>query len=69
MRAWLPEVSKEGWITSIPAKTVRYVICALIALKSDAAGLAAAWADQFLTEKLLKGWRPNHFVDGKLNAS
>jgi len=31
-----------------------------------AVGAASSAADTFLLDKLLKGWRPNHFVDGKL---
>jgi hypothetical protein len=63
---YIAEISKEGWISSVDAKTVRYLIVAAIAFKSEVAGFAAAWADLFLTEKILAPWRPNHFVDGEL---
>jgi len=29
-------------------------------------GLVAGFTDNFLVEKLLGGWRPNHFVKGRL---
>jgi hypothetical protein len=63
---YVAEIKKEGWISSVDAKTVRYLIVAAVAFKNETAGFAAAWADLFLTEKILAPWRPNHFVDGKL---
>jgi hypothetical protein len=63
---YIAEITKEGWISSVNAKTVRYLIVAAITFKNDAAGFAAAWADLFLTEKVLAPWRPNHYVERKL---
>jgi hypothetical protein len=63
---YFKEVMKEGWISSLPAKTVRYVLAFAIGLKFPGLGAAYSWADQFLVDKLGAGWRPNHFVDGKL---
>jgi hypothetical protein len=83
---YFKEVRKEGWISKLPAKGIRYVVglgvggaaaAAATAAVGPAIGSAigatvgtvasAAWsaADTFLLDKL-KGWRPNHFVDGKL---
>src|SRR3984893_2690877 len=71
---YFKEVTKEGWIAKLPAKSVRYVLgqilnVAALAMSPAtglAAGAASSAADTFLLDKLLKGWRPNHFVDGKL---
>jgi hypothetical protein len=60
------EVTKEGWISSVPAKTVRYVLVFAVGLSHPVVGAALSWADTFLLDKMGKGWRPNHFVDGKL---
>jgi hypothetical protein len=61
---YFKEVMREGWISSLPVKGIRYVL----GLAIDAIPIAGkVWsaADELLVDKL-KGWRPNHFVDGKL---
>jgi hypothetical protein len=62
---YFTQVLREGWISSLPAKGIRYVLCLLLGIKNPIAGAVASAADTFLLDKL-KGWRPNHFVDGKL---
>src|SRR6202022_4244047 len=49
---YVSEVTKDGWISSVDAKTVRYLIVAAVTFKNETAGFAAAWADLFLTEKI-----------------
>jgi len=68
------EVSRLDWADKLPAKSSRCLImCALgvatgalnpIAGAALATGLNAA--DYFLLDKLLKGWKPNQFVEGPL---
>lgn len=63
---YLKEVSQEGWLSSLPGKGLRFVIGLIVsATAGDVAGATMGAADMFLLDKL-KGWRPNHFVDGKL---
>jgi hypothetical protein len=63
---YLKEVSQEGWLSSLPGKGLRFVIGLIVgAITGDVAGATVGAADMFLLDKL-KGWRPNHFVDGKL---
>jgi hypothetical protein len=62
---YFKQVLQEGWISSLPAKGTRYMLCLLLGIKNPIVGAAASAADTFLLDKL-KGWRPNHFVDGKL---
>jgi hypothetical protein len=59
----------------LPAKSVRWLLfnaagLALAAVTSPAAGAAVgvglSAADTFLLDKLLKGWKPNQFVEGPL---
>ena len=59
------ETMREGWISSLPAKGVRFVVGLGIGAVDPIAGAAFSGADTFLLDKL-KGWRPSHFVDGKL---
>lgn len=71
---YLKEVTNEGWIAKLPGKSVRYVLgqilnvatLAMSPATGVAAGAAYSAADTFLLDKLFKGWRPSHFVDGKL---
>jgi hypothetical protein len=60
------EIAKEGWISSLPAKAVRYVVGVVVGVvASPLVGAAVGAVDAFALDKL-KGWRPNHFVEGKL---
>ena len=66
VRSYLADVTKEGWIQSIPAKTARYLFTLALDAHSPIIGAGAAIADSFIIEKLLGGWRPNHFVENRL---
>jgi len=64
---YIAELSKEEWLSSIPAKAARYVITKIIGLGlGDVASVGAEIFDTFIAEKILPSWRPNHFVDRKL---
>lgn len=67
VRSYMSEVSKEGWIQSVPGKSMRYMLTTVAEAHNPLIGAAAAIADNFLIEKLLGGWRPNHFVDERLS--
>jgi hypothetical protein len=69
------EVSRLEWADKLATKSVRWLLvnaAGLTAstLASPAAGIPAsigiAAADGFLLDKVLKGWRPNHFIEGPL---
>lgn len=66
LRNYLTAVSKEGWIQSVPAKTARYLFTTALESNYPLVGAAAAIADNFVVDKLLGGWRPNHFIDSRL---
>ncbi len=65
-----------SWIDSLPPKSVRFLVTTLGGIAADmlfptggmgtmlGAGLGAL--DSFLLERLLKGWRPNQFIEGHL---
>lgn len=66
LRSYIADVSKEGWIQSVPAKTVRYLFTVVLEAQNPIVATAAALADSFIVDKLLGGWRPNHFVENRL---
>lgn len=66
VRSYMTDMSKEAWIQSLPAKTVRYLFTMALEAHNPVVGASAAFADNFIVEKLLRGWRPNHFVENRL---
>lgn len=54
----------DTWVDSLPIKTARFVICAGAGAISAGLGLGASAADMFLVERIFRGWRPHHFVQG-----
>ncbi len=54
------------WAYSLPIKTLRFAICTFLGFNGDGTGLVAGGVDTFLLDKILKGWRPHHFVQGNL---
>jgi hypothetical protein len=68
VKAYLQDVTAEGWIQGLPSKTLRYVLSSVVGFVEPITGLAASAADTFLVEKIFGGWRPSHFVKGQLKA-
>jgi hypothetical protein len=62
-REYFREAQREGWLESIPAKGLRYLMGQAVSAKLPLVGEFFSVADAFLFEKMAKGWRPNHFVD------
>ncbi len=68
------EVTKSTWVESYPAKAFRWIILLAISMAllpanpliSVGVGGALSAADSFLVEQLVRGWRPNQFIDGPL---
>lgn len=67
IRTYMRDVSSEGWVQRLPAKSLRYVLTLGLEATNPVVGLVAGFVDNFVVEKLLSGWRPNHFVSGKLS--
>jgi hypothetical protein len=67
VRTYMRDVSSEGWIQKLPAKSIRYILTTAIAANNPVAGFVSGIVDNFFLEKLLSGWRPNHFVSKKLS--
>ncbi|MCE9507808.1 MAG: hypothetical protein K8R48_05760 [Alphaproteobacteria bacterium] len=57
----------ETWVDRLPEKIIRFSIFSLIgSLAHPLIGFTAGAADALLLDKVLKGWKPNHFVEGPL---
>lgn len=67
IRTYMRDISSEGWVQRLPAKSLRYVLTLALDATNPVAGLFSGFVDNFVVEKLLSGWRPNHFVSGKLS--
>jgi hypothetical protein len=72
LREYIRSISGRSWIDELPPKTLRWAIFQAAGLGVDAlggAGLGTAMAmavgasDTFLLDRLVKGWRPNQFID------
>lgn len=66
IRSYMRDITSEGWIQRLPAKSLRYILTLGLDATNPVAGLAAGFMDNFVVEKLLSGWRPNHFIAGRL---
>lgn len=73
--SYCKEVAHLDWADKLPPKSLRFLIMtaaglAVGAVTSPVVGAVATTAlsagDAFLLDKLLKGWKPNHFIEGPL---
>ncbi len=73
--SYYQEISKKGWIDKLPARATRFTLFTLLgfgasALTSGAGGVAAgvglAAFDSFVIDKIVRGWKPNQFVEGSM---
>lgn len=66
VREYMRSNGAEGWINRLPAKTMRYLMTLALDVAHPAIGLAAGALDTFVVEKMFSGWKPNHFIDNRL---
>jgi hypothetical protein len=74
--AYLKEVAHLDWADKLPPKSLRWLLISAAGLGlgaaigatavGTAAGLALSAGDTFLLDRLLKGWKPNQFIEGPL---
>lgn len=76
IKAYYEAVIKETWVDKLPAKSVRWGVFTAAGLALDAAtggvggtiaGVGLSIVDSFFLDKLVKGWRPHHFIEEDLN--
>lgn len=56
-------VTAEGWISRSPSKVLRYVLGSVHTALEPVSGSIGSAVDSLFIEKLLGGWKPNHFVE------
>jgi hypothetical protein len=65
--------TEKTWADRLPTKSVRFFVAAGLGLAADvalptgigtAAGLTFGAADSLYLDRIIKGWRPNQFIDG-----
>jgi hypothetical protein len=69
VQSYQKEVTKKSWVETLPGKGIRFVVAAgtgfaATAAAGPAGGLGVGLTNTFLLDRLLKGWRPNHFIEG-----
>lgn len=76
-KEYLKAVCDVGWAEKLPPKVLRFLLFTSVAgalslVTSPAGGLMAGAAlntlDYFLVDRLVKGWKPNQFVEGPLKT-
>ena len=75
-KEYFEAATAKTWVDKLPAKSFRFAFFTGAGLVTDlvaptglatTAGLALAAGDSFLLDNVLRGWRPNQFVDEKLS--
>lgn len=75
--AYCREIARVDWADRLPPKSARWLLINTLStgiglaaaahpIGGAAVGLALSAADSFLLERLLKGWKPNQFIEGPL---
>lgn len=75
IKSYYQEVTKETIVDKLPGKSIRWGIFTGLGITADViatggigtiAGLALGALDTFYFDRLIKGWKPNQFIDGEL---
>jgi hypothetical protein len=74
-KEYFREVTQSSWIDKLPGKSFRWAMFTGAGIVLDAigaggvgtaVGVSISVADTFLLDHIIKGWKPNQFVDGPL---
>jgi hypothetical protein len=66
-KAYLREVLHVEWADTLPTKTLRWLLFTAAGLPLSAlASLGLGAADAFLLDRVIRGWKPNQFIEGPL---
>jgi len=70
LKEYCREVSRLEWADKLPLRTLRWLVFAAIGVATAAlnplVGVGISAIDPFLVDKLVRGWKPNQFVEGPL---
>ena len=67
--SYIEAVTKETWADTLPGKAIRWVTTNGLSKVADVVGGAGFVIEAFdglVLDRLVKGWRPNQFIDGNL---
>jgi hypothetical protein len=73
IRSYYQRATEKTWADRLPTKSARFVIATGLGLLADAAmptglgtaaGVGLGAADSLYLDRLVKGWRPNQFIEG-----
>lgn len=66
-KAYLREVLHVEWADTLPTKTLRWLLFTAAGLPLSAlASVGLGAADAFLLDRVIRGWKPNQFIEGPL---
>lgn len=63
---YIKDVTSQGWGDKLPTRIIRYLFTNVVSFVEPITGQGLSLADSFLVDKIIKGWRPNHFVEKNL---
>ena len=66
LREYIKEISAIDFVSSLPTKVFRFIVFSILFqdyLSPPNIALMAAVTDNFIVDKIFKGWKPNQFVD------
>ncbi|WP_304619522.1 hypothetical protein [Paracoccus sediminilitoris] len=75
VKEYISELNSISWLDKLPNKAIRFSIFLGLGEALDnfvappfgkAFGIGVGLADQFLIDKIVKGWKPNHFINDNL---
>jgi hypothetical protein len=78
LHSYYQSIVSDSWADKLPGKSARWAVFTGLGLAADAlgtapwgtiGGVAISAVDSFLADKLVKGWKPHQFVEGKLKAA
>jgi hypothetical protein len=73
LAGYVKAATEKTWADQLPTKTTRWAVATGLGLAVDMAfptglgtlaGVAVGGLDTFFLDKFIKGWRPNHFIEG-----
>jgi hypothetical protein len=69
VKSYQDEVTRKSWVETLPGKSIRFIVAAGTGLAASSVvgpvgGLAVGAMNTFILDRLLKGWRPNRFIQG-----
>lgn len=69
VKSYQDEVTRKSWVETLPGKSIRFLVAAGTGLAASSVagpigGLTVSATNTFLLDRLLKGWKPNRFIQG-----